>query len=856
MKKKGNAFLDTVKKAARNVWLFLLAAARTVRRSMNPRPGPAVRKTLFYTSRFFGILIKIALSLIVIVVCTLGVVTVYGALYVTKGIETGPPVILEEYDSSLSTKFYAKPYADAPEDEYVLVATISGEENRLWATYEETPQYLKDAVVAIEDQHYWEHKGVDWKRTLGAFTNMFLYVRDNFGGSTITQQLIKNVTGNDEVTVQRKFQEIFDALELEQNYSKEYILENYMNVIFLGNMCYGFKTAAAEYFGKELSELTLLECACLAGITNNPYMYDPYINPKNNRRRTDIILGQMLKQNLITEEEYARAKSQTLSFNRKGQITETNVWSWFVDEAFVNVRDDLMKQYGWSNVELGNRLIFSGGLSVYLTQDLSIQEKLDSVWYNPDSWPKSKDEEVPEGTMMILDPYNGSIAGLIGSRAPKVANRLENRATQTYRQPGSSLKPLSVYAPAFELGLLTPYDSMLDAPLDFNVEKDRVWPLNQPEQYDGNMSILQAVAQSKNTIAAKIMRYLLTPEVSRNFVTDRFHLSKIVSTITANGLIDGESSMAHGALTLGASVKEMTAAFGVFPTGGTYCEPRTYTKVLDREGKVLMDNPPKRSVSISSMTAYYVNTVLKNAVQTGTGKAAKLGDMPVAGKTGTTNDNYDRWFCGYTSYYVGACWFGYAIPRDLGKINPNPALQMWTQVMTLVHEGLEPRDFDTPPGLVTAKYCLDSGKQPTVACERDPRGGRVQQGSYALEDVPTEMCDAHVNVDLCTISGHLARPDCPEATRKTVGLVQDHDRIMPGPGVKLPDEQYTYRQYNVSPYAIVDPETQFAPVRTGDYNTFCEVPHSVPKQPDPTPTEPDPPDPVQTEPPQSDIEPE
>lgn len=836
-------FLDTVKHAAQSTGRFFVTAAHAVRRSVNPEAGPALKKTMFYTGRFFGILLKIVLTLAVIVVCTAGVIAVYGALYVSREFDSSMGVLLDEYDPNLSTNFYAKPYADATEDEYVLVATISGEENRVWASYEEIPQYLKDAIVAIEDKNFWEHKGVDWKRTLGAFANMFLTMRNNFGGSTITQQLIKNTYGNDADTVERKFQEIFQALELEQNNSKETILENYLSVIYLGNMCNGVKTAASEYFGKELSELTLLECACLAGITNNPYLYDPYINPKNNRYRTDVILGQMYKQSLISEEEYTRAMSQKLVFNSKGQATETNVWSWFVDEAFTNLRDDLMTQYGWSNPEMANTMIFSGGLSVYLTQDLSIQEKMDSVWYDPDSWPKSTDAELPECTMIISDPYTGSILAMAGSRAPKTGNRWENRATQTYRQPGSSIKPLSVYAPAFELGYLTPYDTLLDAPLDFNVEKNRVWPLNSPVGYDGIMTVMGAVAQSKNTIAAKIMRYFLTPAVSRDFVTDRFHLSKIVKTKTAAGLLDEESSMAHGALTIGASVKEMAAAYSVFPTGGTYSKPRTYYKVLDRDGNILLDNAPSRTVSITPMTAFYVNTVLKNAVMTGTGKNARKGmeDFPIAGKTGTTSDNNDRWFCGYTSYYVGVCWFGYKMPRELSYTG-NPALTMWNQVMRLVHEGLVPQDFDVPPGLATARYCLDSGMLPTAACERDVRGSRVATGTYGPGDAPVLECNRHVNTDVCTISGHLARPDCPLETRKTIALVRDPDRIMPGPGVKIVDEQYTYRRYNESPYAIVDPETQFAPSREGNANTFCEVAHAYTAPPPETPETPETPD--------------
>ncbi|MCL2031563.1 MAG: transglycosylase domain-containing protein, partial [Oscillospiraceae bacterium] len=745
----------------------------------------------------------------------------------------GAPLLLNEYDPSLSTEFYAKASADGP---YVLVETVSAGENRIWAGYDEMGQYLKDAIVAIEDKRFWDHQGVDWKRTLSAFANMFLSMRNNFGGSTITQQLIKNITEKDETTVQRKFEEIFSALALERIHTKEYILENYLNVIPLGNQCNGVKTAAELYFAKDLDELTLLESACLAGITNNPYLYDPFQNPRNNRRRTEYILWEMYDQDLVTEAEYTRAMSQKLNFTSREKVQESRVRSWYVDETILELQRDLMERNGWSSLQMAVREVYSGGLSVYMAQDLSIQRYLDEVWKDDGNWPAASDAERPEGSMLIMDPYTGDIAAMIGSRAEKTANLLSNMATSTVRQPGSAIKPLSVYAPAFEMGYLTPNGAMLDAPVE--LEGGGSYPLNLPRGYDGRVTVQYAIEVSKNTVAVRIMRDMLTPQVSRQFMMQRFHVTSLVDTVTAAGLIDAESSMALGGLTHGMSVKELAAAYSVFPSGGTYSKPRLYTEVRDKNGELLIDNRPQRSVSITPLTAHYMNAALQGVVTSGTARAARLGSMPTAGKTGTTNDNYDRWFCGYTPYYVGVCWYGYKMPRNLGDIQPNPAMILWVRVMERVHEGLEVRGFEVPPGLVTAQYCRDSGMLPTDACRLDPREeSRILTGTYGPRDAPRIPCTMHREVYVCGITGRLAMPDCPTATRRSAALLYDPDRIMYAPRIDIGDEGYTYRLYGADPYIIEDPETQFAPEqRDSHFNHFCGYPHpSSPPQPPPEP---------------------
>lgn len=816
-------------------------------RVLNPNPGPEIRKTAFYFGRFVGVMLKAVLTLMVIVIGAGIVAAVYGATYVANDIDAGTPVLLEDFPPNLSTVFYAK---DPLTGEFIPVETISGKDNRLIAAYSEVPEYLKKAIVAIEDKRFWEHNGVDWKRTVSAFGNMFLQMRGNFGGSTITQQLLKNITGNDAQTVERKFQEIFSALEFETRYTKEQILERYMNEIYLGNGCDGVKTAAATYFGKELDELTLLECACLSGITNNPYLYDPFTNPENNRRRTDIILGEMLDQEMISQDEYDRAMSQRLRFVSKTVVDEGKIRDWYIDEVIDDVTQDIMELYGWESRTMATQMVYSGGLSIYIVQDLSIQEKMDSIWYDDSKWPTVRDEELPQSTMVIMDSQTGDILAMTGSRTPKTSNLLFNMATDTYRQPGSSFKPLAVYGPAFELGLITPYTTMLDAPVGLN-EDGGAWPRNSPERYEGRMTILDAVTNSKNAVSIRVLRDL-SLETSRDFATNKFHLSKIIHQTNDAGNIDGESSMAFGALTTGVSVKEMAAAYGVFPSGGIYSAPRTYSQVLDRNGDVLINNTPDRSVSLSAKAAFYMNQTLRSAVLSGTGGRANFNsDMFIAGKTGTTSAQNDRWFCGYTPYYTAACWFGFEMPRPLRPTSSseNPALNLWTQVMRLVHEDLDSIDIERPQGLVTRSYCIDSGMAPSALCQLDPRGSRVATGTFFPEDVPSGTCTMHASAHICGISGHLARPDCPAATLQQIALLNDPDRLMPAAGVVIWDEGVTLRQYGSQPYYT--DETHFyplpyldskhdavSPIHGGAYNSFCEVVHEAAPPPTENPFEP------------------
>lgn len=809
-----------MKKRSESLWVKIKRVCSDIaeigsnikKRMINPDANRGTKKVGRTMGRIFGTVGKIALTVLLVVLATVSIVALFGSIYISQYLEVDTSLTLEEVNLDRTTQFLA---ADPDTGEWKVVETVSGGENREWVDYSEIPENIKTAVVAMEDKRFWSHKGVDWRRTGGALLQMFFQMREgNFGGSTITQQLIKNLTDNDDATVRRKLQEIFQALDLETRYSKEDILTWYLNIIYLGQGCNGVKTAAETYFGKELDQLTLAEAACIVGITNNPYLYDPYLNPEKNKVRQENILEEMLKQELITEKECEAAINQKLVFARSTRLPELKIRSWYVDEVILDLTVDLSKKYDWSE-KYARQRIFTGGYKIYMNIDLRIQGILDEVWQNDSYWPDSVDAERPQGTMIITDPYEGNILAMSGPRGEKTGNLLFNYTTMAKRQPGSSIKPVSVYAPAFDLGVITPATVLDDSP--FSLEGGRAWPKNSPVGYDGRVSILTGVTKSKNTIAVKVAN-LISPKRSFDFAKDKMGLTTLVDESTnSKGEVYsdiGLAQMALGGLTYGVTVEEMASAYGAFVNGGVRYKCTTYSRVEDADGNLVINNSPEPTVAMKEKTAYYMTNCLVNAVQYGTGSKARMDNMPVAGKTGTTTKDYDRWFAGYTPYYVGVSWFGYDPQRRLsGYTSYNPALYMWKQVMDKIHEGLERREFEAPKFEVeTANVCKDSGLLTTDACRLDPRGSQVTSVKLAKEDVPKTYCDVHVLVEVDIASNYLASPYCPDEVRKKIGLM-DITRPMPDAGVSITDEGYT--TWSPGKYASL-PEGQFAPSRSSE----------------------------------------
>ena len=629
-------------------------------------------------------------------------------------------------------------YIEDPETgEMIEYEQLYDTENRIWVSSSEIPEHLKNAFVAIEDERFYSHNGVDIKRFAGAAIQ-YITKRGNssYGGSTITQQLIKNLTQDDDYSIKRKIQEIYRAFNLERELSKDEILEYYLNTIYLSQKCNGVASASLTYFGKEVSELSLAECAVLAGITQYPTKYDPLVNPDNNRQRQKVILKKMRDLGFITKKEYEEAKSEELNFVKKDPNDKDKYQSYFTDAAIEQVVEDMMEKYNYDK-EYAIQILYNGGLQIYLSMDPDMQESMDKVYNDPSAFQKASGTTQPQSSMVIMDPYTGLVKALTGGRGEKEGNRTLNRATQTLRQPGSTIKPLTVYSPALEYGLVTPDSIVNDSPVEFGE-----WaPRNDDRSFAGRITVASALRGSRNVPAVKICNYL-TPEAAFDFMKNNLHVDTLVKERKQNGKILSDVALAPialGGLTDGVTVLDMCAAYCVFPNGGKYIEPSLYTKVLDSEGNVILEHEAKEQIAMSETTAEDMISMLTNAVNGGTGTAARISGMRVAGKTGTTSSNHDRWFVGFTPYYVGAVWFGYDQPAALRGFSPNPAAVAWRKVMTPIHKDLENKPFleDEEKGKYNIMLCADSGMRATPSCKN------LTSKKYKTNSIPTKLCTKH-----------------------------------------------------------------------------------------------------------------
>ncbi len=672
--------------------------------------------------------------------------------------------------------------------QYEEIRQLEALENRVWATYDEIPEQMINATVAIEDKRFWEHDGVDWMRTVSASANMFLG-GSTYGGSTLTQQLIKNLTKDDEVTVRRKLMEIFRALEFEKNYSKEEIMEWYLNTIYLGEGAYGVKSAANVYFGKELNELTVKEMACLIGITNNPSLYNPYVYQENNEKRTLTILQQMYLQGMIpTQEEYDQICDQTLVFKSKVdrnqtytcencgfeaslrrftatddgylcpkcdtlnhfEVEQKDYYSYFEDQVIRDVIHDLSQKEGITEDQAIN-MVTTGGYIIYSTIDLDAQAKVDEVYQNIDNVPDTYSSQQMQSAIIVIDNETGDIVAMAGGVGKKEGNLVLNRATQSRLSPGSSIKPLTVYGPALAEGIITPGSAYQDSA--FMELNGRDWPQNENRTYSGWMLVNNGLAQSLNTIAVKVLNDL-TPMKSYEFATQKLGLTSLVRSEEINGTTFSDIDLAPlgmGQLTHGLTIREMASAYATFPNGGQYRKGRTYTKVVDSDGNVVLDNTIPPVEAMNPRAAWYMTYMLQYAVQYGTGTPAQISGVPVAGKTGTTSDNRDRWFSGFTPRYTATVWCGYDEPEEIRLVvNRNPAVVMWRQVMTKLMDGLEPGEFKMPEGesFETVSVCTQTGLRAGPLCQA--ASVRLFAG-----DIPEKTCNNHkgYKIPMCFPNG-------------------------------------------------------------------------------------------------------
>lgn len=610
------------------------------------------------------------------------------AFYVKTCITPSLDIDLNDFTLNQSSIIY---YKD-PNGDYQKLTTVKSSENRIWIDGDQIPQHMKDALVAIEDKRFYTHKGVDWFRTAHAALNMFTG-GSTFGGSTITQQLIKNLTQQDDITVQRKLLEIFQALDLEKNYDKDEILEYYLNAVYFGEGCYGVQTAAQTYFGKDAKDLSVAEAASIVGITNLPTYYDPFYSVENNKERQENVLREMYKQGYLKKAEYEEAKNEELDFVRgENSPSSSNVYSYYEEVVLSDVIGDLAKAKGISR-NAASQLVHNAGYEIYACIDKDIQAKVDAIYTDPEKLPKTygSTKSQLQSAIVIIDQATGEIKALRGGTGDKTINYGLNRATGTTRPPGSSIKPIAVYGPAVEYGLISPSTLVLDKDEKHVQLTHTSWyPKNSPNSYDGIITITTALQKSKNTVAAQIVDKL-TPSASLEFLRSRLGVTSLIDS-------DADyAAMALGEPHYGITVREMAQAYTALANDGVFTYSRTYTMVKDRSGKIILDNQPQTIQAFSQNTARTMTYMLNNAATYGTGHESRLSNMPVAGKTGTTSANRDRWFCGYTPYYTCAVWTGYDTPETMA-FSGNPATQIWQKVMSAVHADLPRKEFNISYG--------------------------------------------------------------------------------------------------------------------------------------------------------------
>lgn len=681
-------------------------------------------------------------------------------------------------------------------NEYV---SLYSSENRLYSSMGDMSPYLPKAFIAIEDERFEKHIGIDIKRTAAAVVQFVFTGDSEFGGSTITQQLIKKVTKDDGRNWQRKAREIVRAIQVEQWLTKDQIIELYMNMIYLGSGSYGVETAAYTYFNKSAADLDIAESALIAGLAQAPEGYNPYVHPDKAKARQELVLGKMKELGYISAEEYDVAMAEELKYE-KGTLQQTTSNSYFIDALIDELIADLQEEKGVT-AAMARKMIYSNGLKIYTTIDPEIQEMMETVYVDEAEkhFKLSNGEYDPnlQSAMVIIDYRKGDVVGLIGGAGEKTTQRGLNRATQTYRAPGSTIKPLAVYAPGIEIGAFTAATTFDDIPYTTKVGVDYWTPSNSYKGYRGLTPVRKAIEISSNIIAAKAFQ-----EVGSATAVNYLRAFGI-SSITSSDVYPG--ALALGGLTKGISTLEHAAAYGTLANGGMYIEPKLYTKVVDRNEEVILEKTSKIKEVVSEQTAFIVTSMLRDVVVgiSATGSAAALPNMPVAGKTGTTNGSMDRWFAGYTPYYVASVWTGYDVQQRVNATG-NPSARIWKAVMSKVHANLSVKQFEKPSGVVTAEVCLDSGLLATEYCKTDRRGDRTTTEYFVAGTVPTEECTTHVSIPVCPETFKLANPTC-KATVGTIDLVFIDRNYEKEPSVLPNDYEYevpnTYCEYH---YCEVD----------------------------------------------------
>jgi len=716
-------------------------------------------------------------------------------------VDTAPVLDIAKIDDQAQTSFFY-------DRDKNLITDYKGTENRIMVSIDTMPHILRDAFVAAEDVRFYTHSGVDVKRIVGAFVTNFISGSQQ-GGSTITQQLIKNTLLSSEQSYKRKIQEAYLAMQLEASYSKEEILESYLNTIYLGENYYGVKVAAMGYFGKELSELTLRECAMLAGLTTNPYYYNvrrnlytrggdgiDYVARTNNR--TDYVLRVMYEHQMITQKDFTDAQNRETAKVLQ-EDPESKALYPYVHYLEYAVRDTVQVLLSINKLEntAANRSkmeqkLRTGGYKVYLALDTMMQTTLEDTLYNYRDYPKLRDPGTetyrsrnadgtftdiiqPQAAAAIVDYRTGELKAIVGSRTQPTTRKTLNRAVDMNMPVGSSIKPIGVYAPAIDMGAgagSIAYNMPLPIPGWKGNDGNDTWPKNYGgSNYRGPETFRTAVVQSDNTAAAQVLMNYVGVERSVDYLR-RLGISDSHINPTPFGVSLGSS---------GITPFEMAVAFGVLANGGVYQQPISILGILDHNDKVIYDahaSQERRQVFKPS-TAWLMVDIMKEVVSRGTGRAARISGQTVAGKTGTNSDQKGVFFAGMTGWYSGAVWIGHDNYKALSSrtTGGNSAAKLWQVFMERIHKekGLENKDIlqggGESYGLVKATTCGVSGQLATDACRHDAMGYKTVTDYYAQESVPRVECQMHHQMTVCTASNQIAGPYCPVELRNTRGVL-------------------------------------------------------------------------------------
>ena len=655
------------------------------------------------------------------------------------------------------------------------LAELSGDENRKIIKLDQMPENLKNAYVAIEDERFYKHNGVDFKRTAAAVAQYVIHAgKSSFGGSTITQQLVKNITKDDERSgkegVIRKVKEWAKAYQIERMLSKDQILELYLNIIFVGGSNnLGVEVGAEYYFNKSASDLDLAECAFLAGINNSPNSYNPYGEKDKSeliKKRTKTVLGKMLELGMVQQNEYDEAVKKVedgLPFQKAENLG--SIYSYHTDATISQVIEDVAKEKGISK-SLASTYVYSSGLTIYSTQDTALQSKMDEVMVNKskDYIRKSKkvDGTTSQSAMVIIDNSTGYVVGVEGGLGEKNESRGLNRATQSPRQTGSSIKPLTSLVPGINEGVITPATIYDDNSTDFGIKG---WTPKDYNAFKGLISIRSAITTSQNIPFIKVVDEL-TPAKSAEY------LEKMGVTSLTDADKQALAAVSIGGFTNGITPLEMAGAYATIANNGTYRRPMFYTKVTDPDGNTVLEGKQDSQEVISEQAAYVIKSLLKSVVEdsAGTAKYCKISGIDVAAKTGTTNSNYDKWLCGFSNYYTAATWYGFDQNEEVSGAT-NVAGRIWSAVMSKVHEGKDKSTFNQPSGVVTETICRVSGKKATSKCSD------TYQEVFVEGKVP-EDCDGHSNsVEVCSETGLLANEFCPNKVTKYHSYTVEKERL-------------------------------------------------------------------------------